>query len=76
MSNIEFLYDNLKMNKKVYLYDDFEQAVFKLIPEKDFIKAFAKFKGKKEYELSQSTKLVYEAKMGGEIVDKNFYDNY
>ena len=76
MSNTEFLYNNLKMSKTVYLYDDFEEMVFNLIPQIDRTKAFAKFKGKEEYELSQSTKLVFEATMGGKIVDKEFYDNY
>ena len=76
MSNIEFLYNNLEMNKTVYLYHDFEETVYKFIPQIDRTKSFAKFKGKEEFEISQSTKLVFEAKMGGEIVYREFYNNY
>ncbi len=76
MSNLSAIQKELSNGKNVYLFDDFEQAVFRLVPTKDKTIAFAKFKGKKEYQLDQSTQLVYDAEMGGEIVSKEFYDKF
>ncbi|MBW8359311.1 MAG: hypothetical protein K0M63_05835 [Weeksellaceae bacterium] len=77
MSNIEIIYDALNNKKTVFLYDDYEQVVIKLIPVEDGnTKAFAKRKGRKEYSLEANTKVVYNAELGGQIVDQEFYDSF
>ncbi|MBD8019088.1 hypothetical protein [Kaistella pullorum] len=77
MSNIESIYNSLEIDKPVFIYDDFEQVVIKLmVSENNKISAFAKHKGRNEYSLDPTTKLVYNAELGGEIVNQEFYDNY
>lgn len=66
----------LQSGKDVYIYDDFEQIVVKLVPTSENTQAFIKMKGREEYEVDRSTKIVYEATLGGILVDKKFYDNF
>lgn len=48
MSNIPLIYNSLTKDNPVFLYDDFEQVVIKLmVSEKNEITAFAKREGKK-----------------------------
>lgn len=66
----------LLKNEIAYLYYHFEDIVVKLIPEKQKTIAFVKFRGEEEYNLDQSSKIVFNAKLGGEIVTKEFYDSF
>lgn len=77
MNNITLIYDSLQKDNPVFVYDDFEQVVIKLmVSEKNEITAFVKRKGQKEYVIDHKTKLVYNTELGGEIVDQEFYDNF
>ncbi|MGB4901257.1 MAG: hypothetical protein WBP00_10820 [Saprospiraceae bacterium] len=60
----------------VYLLDSFEGAVFHLYQEGDETKATAKFKGGEEYSIDSTTKLVYEAMLGGELITEKEYKEY
>lgn len=56
----------------VYLYDDFEGAVFKVNGEATMVK----YKGKTEYPVHTSVPLVYDAMMDGkEITEKEYNDH-
>ena len=67
--------EQLRKGQNAYIYDDFEEIVIKFTPDKDRT-AFVKRKGQPEYVLPQSTKIVYDAKCGGQLVDENFYNNF
>ncbi len=66
----------LQNGEDVYIHDGFEDFVVKLTPEKDGTRAFIRRRGQGEYELSQSAKIVYEATVGGKLVDERFYKNF
>lgn len=66
----------LSRGSPVYLLDSFEGAVFHLYKEGGETIAKAKFKGEKEYLLDSTTKIVYEARLGGEIITEKEYLEY
>ena len=76
MSNLEKIFSILTSNKTVFLFDDFNDVVCKLVPENEKVKAFVKFKGKNEYEISLKANLVLDIEMGGKFVDEKFYNEY
>lgn len=76
MSNLEKIFSILTSNKTVFLFDDFNDVVCKLVPENEKVKAFVKFKGKGEYEISLKANLVLDIQMGGKFVDEKFYNEY
>lgn len=65
----------LRSGENAYIYDDFEGIVIKFIPDNDRC-AYVKRQGQEEYKIEHSAKIVYEAKMGGKLVDENFYNEY
>lgn len=67
--------DLLTSGENAYIYDDFEQIVVKFTPDKDRT-AFVKRAVRKEYEVEQSAKIIYDAKMGGKLVDEKFYNEF
>ena len=76
MSNLEKIFSILTSNKTVFLFDDFNDVVCKLVPENEKVKAFVKFKGKEEYEISLKANLVLDIQMGGKFIDEKFYNEY
>jgi hypothetical protein len=62
----------------VYIYDDYEDAIVKLVSSKvaGNTQAWIKRKGREEREIPQSEPIVLDIMMGGKEVNKNFYDNY
>ncbi len=61
-----------------YIYDDYEDAIIKFVSSKvaEHTRTWIKRKGRKEREIPQSAPIVLDILMGGEEVDKKFYDNY
>ena len=76
MSNLEKIFSILTSSKTVFLFDDFNNVVCKLVPENEKVKAFVKFKGKDEYEISLKANLVLDIQMGGKFIDEKFYNEY
>ena len=62
----------------VYLYDDYEDAIVKFMFNKsdNRTQTWIKRKGREEREIPQSEPIVLDILMGGEEVDKKFYNNY
>lgn len=74
--NIELLRQKLNKNKIVYIKDDYEEMAIRIVSDKGNIYVFAKFKGKAEYSIDQSAKLVFEIEQNGDEISKNEYENY
>lgn len=68
--------DYLAKNKIVYVYDSFEEAVFKFteLGKENFCSV--KFKGVKPYKVGCTTNLAMEAYLGGKIISKEKYEKY
>lgn len=60
----------------LYLFDDFEGAVFKFTGTGKGNFCEVKFKGKQPYEVECTTNIACEAYLGGEIITKEQYDKY
>jgi hypothetical protein len=76
MSNLNYILENLEKRKEIYIMDDLEDIVVRYNPVKEGYKNFAKFKGEKEYEISESSNVVTRADMGGTILTKEQYYSY
>lgn len=72
MKNIEYL----QKNNIVYLFDDYENAVFKFTKTGKGNACEVKFKNKKPYTLDCTTNLAMQALLGGEIITKEAYENF
>jgi len=68
--------ETLEKGQKAYIYDEFEEAVFKFEPQSRGGGRYVKFKGKKEYKAKEGSKLVYEATLGGKLIDEKFYNEF
>lgn len=66
----------LENGKTVYLLDDFEGAVFRIVPNEKGTGAYIKRKGKKEQPINQSENIVCEAILGGLEISKEQYECY
>ena len=68
----------LTKGEVVYLYDDYEDAIIKFMfnMSDNRTQTWIKRKGRQEREIPQSASIVLDIQMGGEEVDKKFYDNY
>ncbi|MCL7763177.1 hypothetical protein MPF19_07075 [Polaribacter sp. Z014] len=78
MSNLKYISEKLKKNEIVYLLNEFEEIVIKLVPIKNSYKCIAKTKIIKsnEYEIDKTTNLALETEIGGKIITKKEYDEY
>lgn len=74
--NAEVLVSKLQKKKSVYIKDDFEQKAIRITPTKSGSVVFAKFKGREEYSIDSTAKLVLDIQMGGEEISKEEYENY
>lgn len=68
------IYEKLSKNEVVCLYDDIEDAVFKILPSGGL--TVVKYKGGTEYSVKTSTKLVYEAMLKDKIISESEYDKH
>ena len=68
--------DKLIVGFPVYIRDDYEQAVLRLVPTGHGELAYVKWKGKKELQHHYSSKTVFEMEMNGEEITKDEYDEY
>ncbi len=73
MTNTETIYQNIQKGETTYIFDDYEEAVIKIMPDgKNYIKP----KGKTEFEIDSKAKRAFDIKLGGDIVSEEFYLNY
>lgn len=70
------LSEKLKADKIVYILDDFEEAVVRLVPTNDETKAYIKHLGRIETEISQSSEVVFNIVLSGNEITKSEYDRY
>ena len=75
MTNLDLIFKNSAAGVETYIYDDFEKAVIKIVPAGSG-EVWIKREGKPEYKIAEDTKLVFEIKQGGKIVDSEFYDKF
>lgn len=76
MMDTTILVKKLQNKESVYIKDDFEQMAIRIIPTQSSEIVFAKFKGKAEYSIAHTSKLVFDIQMGGEEITKEEYENY
>ncbi|MDO4763730.1 MAG: hypothetical protein Q4A00_05055 [Flavobacteriaceae bacterium] len=66
----------LNNQESVYIKDDFEEVVIRLIPNNEEVIVYAKFKGKAEYLIDRKAKLVLDVEMNGKEISKSEYEEY
>lgn len=66
--------DYLEKNNVVYLYDEYEDAVFKFTGTGKGNYCTVKFRGKAPYQIECTTNLACEAFLGGDIITKEEYE--
>jgi len=76
--NSKDLVNKLQRGETIYLLDGFENAVFRLFfdKKKGVTRSFIKRRGRSEEEISQSSKIVNEAIMGGQIITEKEYGQF
>lgn len=74
--NQKILQKKLQVGETIYLLDDFEEAVVRLVYEDDRTKSFLKYRGRKEIELPQSNETICNVILGGKEISKYEYDSY
>lgn len=72
----EIIADKLNKNQIVYIRDDYEEMVIKIIPNERDYSVFAKFKNQTEYGIDRTSKLVFEIEQNGNEISKEEYENY
>ncbi|MCH4154854.1 MAG: hypothetical protein LKF31_00970 [Muribaculaceae bacterium] len=61
---------------EIYLLDDFEEIAVRLTLSEGCTIAHLKHKGNGEVPISQSEKVVFDVKLGGELISKEVYEAY
>lgn len=74
--NQGILRTKLRNGQNVYIFDEYEDAVVKLIPMDEKTKVLLKRKTGKEKELPFHLDIVADIVLSGEEVDETFYSNY
>ena len=74
--NQKILQKRLQVGEIIYLLDDFEEVVVRLVYEDDRTKSFLKHRGRKEIELPQSNETICNVILGGKEISKYEYDSY
>ena len=69
------LCDKLKKGT-VYLKDDYEDIVLRMVIVGDSTHCFIKRRGRKEVEVNPTDKDVFESKMNGNEISKEEYDEF
>lgn len=72
MKNIDYLVEH----GFLYVYDDFEEAVFKFASKNEKTTCTVKFKGKPPYEVEHSTRIATDALLGGKRISEEEYLKY
>lgn len=68
---------NYLVNHKVmYIFDEYEEAVFEFTGTGKGNYCKIKFKGKQPYKVECITNIAFEALLGGKIITQEEYDNY
>lgn len=70
------LSEKLKADKIVYILDDFEKVVARLVPANGKTKAYIKHIGRTETEIPQSSETVFDIILSGNEITKSEYDKY
>jgi len=68
--------DILVKNGVLYIYDDYEEAVFKFTGMGKGNYCEIKFRGEKPYKAECTTDIATQAYLGGEIITKEEYERY
>ena len=76
MSNHTQILENFQNHTDTYIYDDWQEVVIKFTREDGEIVCYAKQKGGEPYLIDWKTNLVMNARISGQIVDKNFYETF
>lgn len=66
---------NKLRTEPVYLRNAFEEMAFKFMPGMD-AKTFAKFRGKKEYQIDSRSRLVNDTFLEGDEISREEYETY
>lgn len=73
MSNLEKIQQNITKGIVTYIYEEFEEAVIKILPDET---VFIKRKGNREQKINSNSKTVFDIELGGDFVTEEFYENY
>lgn len=73
---LEIFSNNREKGETTYVVDTFEEAAFRFTPSGDSYHVFIKWKGKDEQDIDRTTKIVFEALLGGDIITKGIYESY
>lgn len=73
---IELIGQKLEKREIVYIKDDYEEKAIRIIPNAESSIVYIKFKGKNEYLIDRTSKLVFDIKLGGDEITKEEYENY
>lgn len=76
MSNHTQILENFQNHTDTYIYDDWQEVVIKFTREDGEIVCYTKQKGEEPYLIDWKTNLVMNARISGQIVDKNFYETF
>ncbi len=72
MSNLDYLVKH----GVLYIYDDYEDAVFKFTGTGKGNYCTVKFRGKEPYKIECATNLACQAFLGGDIITKKEYEKF
>ena len=76
MSNTNYIAEQISNNKNVYLHEDYQDAVIKIVKKDGKVECFAKLRTGGEYPISHTTNLVADAILGGKIITEQEYKNF
>lgn len=68
--------DILIKNGVLYVYDDYEDAVFKFTAMGEGNFCEVKFKGEKPYKVECTTNIATQSYLGGSIITKEEYEDF
>lgn len=66
----------LERKPEAYLLNDYEDAAIRWITVNGARQYFRKFKGKKEFPTERSNRIVFDAILGMEEIEKSAYDSF
>jgi len=74
--NQETLRTKLHNGQNVYIFDEYEDAVIKLVPTDAYTKVFIKRANGKEKEMPGSNETIADIMLNGEEIEESFYYDF
>lgn len=73
---LEEVLARLTNGETVYIFDEYEEAVFKFVPIGGHVDAYIRRSQCREHQISWTSDIAFEARLGGQFITEQDYKKY